>query len=87
VSEVAERGLQLAVFVMIQRLFFAADRGDRGYELLRMAILREDAGTSRQHLDRILTRRRRLLFHSWRNRRPPANSSEARREKLITIER
>jgi len=46
VSEVAERQLQLPVFVMIQRLFRAADRGERGHELLRMAILREDADAS-----------------------------------------
>lgn len=48
VCEVAERELQLPVVVMIQCLFCAADRGERGYEFLRMAILREDAGTSRK---------------------------------------
>lgn len=46
VCEVAERELQLPVFVMIQRLFRVADRGERGYELLRMAILREYADTN-----------------------------------------
>jgi hypothetical protein len=48
VTEVAERELQLPVYVMIQRLFHAADRGQRGHELLRMSILREDADTGRQ---------------------------------------
>jgi hypothetical protein len=39
VTEVAERGLQLAVCVMIQRLFEAADQGERDPERLRLAIL------------------------------------------------
>ena len=48
VTEVAERELLLPVYVMIQRLFHAADRGERGHELLRMAILREDADAGRR---------------------------------------
>ena len=48
VAEVAERELQLPVYVMIQRLFHAADRGQRGHELLRTSILRDEADTSRQ---------------------------------------
>ena len=48
VTEVAERELPLPVYVMIQRLFHAADRGERGHELLRMAILREDADAGRR---------------------------------------
>jgi hypothetical protein len=48
VTEVAERELLLPVYAMIQRLFHAADRGERGHELLRMAILREDADAGRR---------------------------------------
>ena len=46
--EVAERGLELPVYVMIQRLFEAADQGERDPERLRLAILRDaDARRSR----------------------------------------
>ena len=41
VTEVAERDLQLPVYAMIQRLFEAADEGERDPERLRLAILGE----------------------------------------------
>ena len=41
VTEVAERDLQLPVYAMIQRLFEAADEGERDPERLRLAILCE----------------------------------------------
>ena len=48
VTEVAERDLQLPVYVMIQRLFEAADQGERDPERLRLAILcNADARRSR----------------------------------------
>ena len=48
VMEVAERGLELPVYVMIQRLFEAADQGERDPERLRQAILCDaDARRSR----------------------------------------
>jgi hypothetical protein len=48
VTEVAERGLELPVYVMIQRLFEAADQGERDPERLRLAILCDaDARSSR----------------------------------------
>ncbi|MFA5956975.1 hypothetical protein [Hyphomicrobium sp.] len=40
VTEVAERELKLPVYDMIQRLFEAADRGERDEGRLRRAILR-----------------------------------------------
>ncbi len=43
VSEVAERGVPLAVFDMIQRLFAAADNEQRDPQHLRCAILRAGA--------------------------------------------
>jgi hypothetical protein len=43
VSEVAERELPVSVFVMISRLFAAADLGTRDPEALRKAILEDDA--------------------------------------------
>jgi hypothetical protein len=39
VTEVAERGLEIPVYVMIQRLFESADHGERDPERLRLAIL------------------------------------------------
>ena len=45
VTEVAERQLQLPVYKMIQRLFEAADEGERDPERLRQAILCEGADT------------------------------------------
>jgi len=48
VTEVAERGLELPVYVMIHRLFEAADQGERDPERLRLAILCDvDARRSR----------------------------------------
>ena len=48
VTEVTDRGLELPVYVMIQRLFEAADQGERDPERLRLAILRDaDARRSR----------------------------------------
>ncbi len=43
VREVAERELPLSVFAMISRLFAAADLGIRDPEVLRKAILKDDA--------------------------------------------
>ncbi len=43
VREVAERELLLSVFVMINRLFAAADLGIRDPEALRKAILKDNA--------------------------------------------
>ena len=48
VTEVAERDMQLPVYVMIQRLFEAADQGERDPGRLRLAILCDaDARRSR----------------------------------------
>ena len=45
VTEVSERQLQLPVYKMIQRLFEAANEGERDPERLRQAILCEGADT------------------------------------------